>query len=106
MDFLKKIFGIEDKPRVDLAAVVKQGALLVDVRSPMEFKSGSVPKAINIPVETLVQQLDKLKGHENIIVFCRSGNRSSAAQGILKAKGFNNVIDGGTWQNVNSFVVK
>jgi rhodanese-related sulfurtransferase len=45
--------------------------------------------------------LEKFKNKKNIIVFCRSGNRSSQAKSILEKNGFTNVTNGGTWQSVN-----
>ena len=71
------------------------------VRSPGEFASGSDKGAVNIPLDNLRQQLTKFKGKQHIVVFCRSGNRSSMAKNMLSQSGFQNVTDGGTWQNVN-----
>ena len=85
---------------VQLVQAIKDGALLVDVRSPAEFRSGSVPGAINIPLDTITQQLSRFKGAKNIVVFCRSGNRSRMAEQILKQNGYTMVINGGTWQQV------
>jgi len=48
--------------------------------------------------------LTKFKGKKNIIVFCRSGNRSGQAKSILEQHGFTNVINGGAWDNVSQFV--
>jgi rhodanese-related sulfurtransferase len=48
--------------------------------------------------------LDKFK--ENIVVFCRSGNRSGQAKSILEQNGFVNVTNGGTWQDVNTILKK
>jgi phage shock protein E len=88
----------------DLGNLIKEGAFLVDVREPNEFASGSVKGAVNIPLGTVQNQLAKFKDKEHIIVFCRSGNRSSQAKSILEQNGFTNVTNGGTWENVNQFV--
>jgi rhodanese-related sulfurtransferase len=42
---------------------------------------------------------------KNIVVFCRSGNRSGQAKVILENNGIKNVTNGGTWQDVNKFVL-
>ena len=94
--FLKSLFSGED-----ISDKLKEGAFLVDVRSPTEFDSGNVKGSINIPLDRIPNSLDKFKGKKNIIVFCRSGNRSSQAKSILERNGFANVINGGTWQSVN-----
>lgn len=93
--FLKNIFT----PTVDnkLEEAIKEGAFLVDVRSPSEFASGSVKGAVNIPVNQVSSQLSKFKNKKNIVVFCRSGARSSQAKSILEQNGFGNVIDGGSY---------
>jgi rhodanese-related sulfurtransferase len=104
MSFLTRLLGGETEANENLAEVVKNGALLVDVRSKPEYQSGSVKGAKNIPLESIVQRLDEFKGKDHIVVFCRSGNRSAQAKRILESKGMNNVINGGTWQEVNTAV--
>jgi phage shock protein E len=95
-DFLKNLFGGED-----ITEKLKEGAFLVDVRSPQEFDAGHVKGSSNIPLDRISNSLDKFKNKKNIIVFCRSGNRSSQAKSILERNGFANVTNGGTWQSVN-----
>lgn len=84
-----------------LKKALSEGAFLVDVRTPAEFAAGSVPGAVNIPVDQVQNQLDQFKGKENIVVFCRSGGRSASAKTILEENGVKDVINGLTWQNVN-----
>lgn len=103
MGFFTKLFGMNQSSGIDLATAISQGAFLVDVRSKSEFESGTAKGAVNIPVEIIAQKLDQLKGKSNIVVFCRSGNRSAAAKRILESKGMKNVINGGTWQNVKQY---
>ena len=71
----------------------------MDVRTPEEFATGSAEGAINIPLNNLPKALDRFKGKENIILFCKSGNRSGQAQAILKEKGIES-INGGGVENV------
>ena len=82
-----------------LKTVLQENAFLVDVRTPQEFSSGSAKNAVNIPLSSIGNELDKFKNKQNIVVFCRSGNRSSQAKKILEQNGFQNVTDGGTWKN-------
>ena len=77
-------------------------SFLVDVRTPQEFSEGNVAGSVNIPLDQVQNQLSKFKNHENIVVFCRSGNRSGQAKAILEQNGFTNVVNGGTWQQVNA----
>ncbi len=102
MNLFQKLFS--SAPAVDLKSIISEGAFLVDVRSPGEFNSGHVKGSVNIPLDNITQQLAKFKGKKNIIVFCRSGNRSGQAKSILEQNGFTKVVNGGTWQDVNQFV--
>ncbi len=79
-------------------------ALLVDVRTPEEFAAGTVPGAVNIPVDEIENRLNEFKSAGEIVVFCRSGSRSARAKSILNQHGLNNVTNGGTWQQVNAVV--
>lgn len=99
----KKLFGGESGPS-PIEEAINNGAFLVDVRTPGEFSTGSVKGAVNIPVDRLGKQLAKFKGKQNIVVFCRSGARSSMAKGILEQNGFKNVVNGKTVQNVKQYV--
>lgn len=100
LEALKKILGI--KPKVDFAELVKEGAIILDVRSAGEFAGGHIRRSINIPVEKLVGNINKLKSKSNpIITCCASGARSASAKGILTSRGFTNVYNGGSWQSLN-----
>jgi phage shock protein E len=90
MNFLKQLFG--GAPTADLKSLVDEGAFLVDVRSPGEFADGHVKGSVNIPLDRIVTQLGKFKDKKNIIVFCRSGNRSSMAKNLLEQNGIKNVV--------------
>ena len=102
MGFFSALFGKTDNSQ--LTEAIKDGAFLVDVRTPAEFSAGSVKGAINIPLDKVSSQLSKFKNKKSIVVFCRSGNRSRQAKSILENNGFQNVINGGTWQNVKQAV--
>lgn len=80
---------------------------IVDVRTPGEFASGHIAKAVNMDVtssdfESQIASLDKEKP---VMVYCKMGGRSAKAAGILKENGFKNVydLDGGimSWNNAN-----
>ena len=88
----------------DLQRIIKEGAFLVDVRTPGEFAEGHVKSSVNIPLDTVPNQLAQFKNKKNIVVFCRSGGRSSQAKSFLEQNGFTNIVNGGTWDYVNQFV--
>ena len=69
-----------------------EGAILVDVRTPQEYREGHIPGSKNVPL----QQLDKISSvTENkdapVFVYCYSGGRSRQAVSMLQRMGYNNV---------------
>ena len=104
MGFFNKVFG--ESNNENLATLVNEGAFLVDVRSPGEFAEDNVKGSTNIPLDQVSSNLDKFKGKEKIVVFCRSGSRSGQAKTILEQNDFTNVTNGGTWQNINEVINK
>ena len=105
MGIFGNIFG-GNSNNGNLATLVNDGAFLVDVRTPGEFAEGNVKGSVNIPLDQVQNQLAKFKAKENIVVFCRSGNRSGQAKSILEQNGIKNVTNGGTWQDVNAVINK
>lgn len=99
--FFKKIFRRNSE---NLSETLKNGAVLVDVRTQAEYASGCIKNSINIPVNQLSTQLSKLKKDETIVVFCASGMRSASAKNILNRNGFENVINGGGWKSVEKLL--
>lgn len=99
---LKNMFGTNNAGQLE--EVIKQGAYLVDVRSPGEFASGHVKGSVNIPLDQIKSKAGTLKNKTHVVVFCRSGARSSQAKAILEQSGLSNVINGGTWTQVNQLV--
>ncbi len=85
----------------ELSNALSENSFLVDVRTKEEFNSGSCNGAVNIPLDQIQNQLSKFKDKKNIVVFCRSGMRSSQAKSILERNGYSNVTNGGTCANVN-----
>lgn len=65
--------------------------LLVDVRTPDEFASGTLPGAINIPLEQLRERIGELDPGKPITVFCQVGQRGYVAERILRQTGFEKV---------------
>ncbi|WP_196158783.1 rhodanese-like domain-containing protein [Reinekea sp. G2M2-21] len=98
--FLKKLFADDSDA---LVAALKQGGTVIDVRSPGEFASGSVPGAINIPHTDIRKAKKKLaKAKQPLILCCASGMRSSVALQEVKALGYDSAINGKTWGRVLS----
>ncbi len=106
MGFFENIFGKANNNNDNLATLINEGAFLVDVRTPAEFASGNVKGSINITLDQVSSNLNRFKENQNIVVFCRSGNRSGQAKSILEQNGFSNVTNGGTWQDIDALITK
>ena len=74
---------------------IQAGARIVDVRSPGEFQSGAYPGAVNIPVQELEARLSEVPRDRPVVLYCASGARSAAAERILRARGYTDVVNGG-----------
>lgn len=101
LEFLRKLFG-----GTDLKPIIDNGATLIDVRSPQEFKSGSAHGAINIPLPDLAKRIDEVKKLPHpIVTCCASGMRSGTAANRLKTYRIE-AYNGGSWQKVDRMVAK
>jgi len=66
-------------------------ALLVDVREPSEYQSGHIPTAINIPLRTLTQNVDKIARDRSVVLYCSTGYRSAMGVMTLHLLDYENV---------------
>lgn len=70
------------------------GAVLLDVRTPQEYRDGHAPGSKNIPLQTIDKVTSVVKTKETpLFVYCYSGSRSSQAVNMLKRIGYTNVIN-------------
>lgn len=86
----------------ELAEIVAQDSgafILIDVRTPPEYRAGAIPSAINIAYDLLANTLPTEDRAQKIIVYCRSGGRSSIARRTLEELGFDQVYDFGAISN-------
>lgn len=83
----------------DLATIQSNisAPVIIDVRTPQEFATGSIEGAVNLPLKGLPDSLlnEGIALDEEVVVYCRSGRRSAQAKTLLKAAGFELVFDGG-----------
>ena len=100
LQFIKTIFGLG--PKTDFAGLVKAGALIIDVRTKGEYQGGHIKGSVNIPLDTLRNNLSKYKKDKPVITCCASGMRSASAKSILKSEGFSEVYNGGGWVSLQN----
>ena len=97
---LKNLFGFGHK--IDFAELMQKGATIIDVRTQGEYQGGHIKGSINIPLNTLNNNVSRLKKGKPIITCCASGMRSASAKGILRSKGFEDVHNGGGWMSLQN----
>ncbi|MCC7401963.1 MAG: rhodanese-like domain-containing protein [Chitinophagaceae bacterium] len=100
IQLIKKLFGAG--PKIDLKALVQDGAQIIDVRTKAEFQNGHIKGAVNMPLNNLTSQVNKLKKNKPVITCCASGMRSASAKSILKSHGFTEVYNGGGWMRLQN----
>ncbi len=94
-----------------LSAMVNgEGAVVVDVRDPAEFRAGHITGSRNIPYSRLMEQMGELPADKALIIVCNIGQVAGAAARQLKAKGRQNVfkLEGGiaNWKSSSLPLVK
>ncbi len=96
IDFIRGLF----KPKADFAKLVKEGAVIVDVRTKGEYHAGHIEGSKNLPLDSIKHEAAALKQlNKPVITVCRSGNRSGMAKSILATAGIE-VYNGGTWTSL------
>ena len=85
----------EDIRKDEIGQYIKQDAVLIDVRSPQEYREGHLDGAISIPdyqIRRVVARQITNK-EQLIVVYCSTGHRSQEAQRILENMGYTNVYN-------------
>ena len=83
-----------------LPDLLQQGAQVLDVRSIGEFASGHAPGSVNIPLAEIGERAGELDPSRWVVVCCASGTRSAMARLQLRRKGFERVLNAGSWRNL------
>jgi phage shock protein E len=97
--FLKNILS---KERSGIEEALQNGAIIIDVRTPDEFREGHIEGSRNIPVTEIKQRLDMIrKWNKPVITVCLSGGRSAVAKTFLTSAGIQ-AHNGGPWFNLKN----
>lgn len=96
------IFRLKAAPGLSVEAArerLKQGALLIDVRTGAEFQAGHLTNALNIPLDQVKTELPRRVPDKSAVVLlhCQSGQRSGRAQGVLRELGYTNAFNIGSF---------
>jgi rhodanese-related sulfurtransferase len=106
------ITGLLAAKRLSLASsatarqLIAEGAMVIDVRSPEEYRSGHLPVAVNIPLNRLAEELPRHVPDKNkaLLLHCLSGTRSGIAKRQLRGMGYTNVHNLGSYGRAESVV--
>lgn len=100
----KKDVGVSEA-----VALRDSGAFVLDVRTPAEWEEGHIPGATLIPLDELAARVSEVPAGKQVLVYCRSGNRSQSGRDILLAAGYEEVtsLNGGikAWQAAGQPVI-
>jgi|GEM_PF-84639 len=106
----KKDMGIfsflfeNSKTKEKVKLLLDKGALIIDVRTPDEYRGGHIKESVNIPLNLIPKKANELKRkNKPIVVCCRSGARSGMAANQLRQAGIE-VENGGPWNSVQAMM--
>lgn len=89
-----------------LDTLVKNGAVILDVRTEKEFSTGHIKGSTNISLGTIRERYIELNPNKTYITVCSHGLRSVKVEHILKEKGFKKVYNGGAWSDLQKSIKK
>jgi rhodanese-related sulfurtransferase len=98
---------INVSPKEAMKLIEQDNLIVIDVRTPEEYQSGHIPGAININVNdpSFQEKAKTIDSNKKILVYCRSGHRSTIASNQLKDLGFTKIynLKGGimAWEKEN-----
>ncbi|HET6655463.1 MAG TPA: rhodanese-like domain-containing protein [Gammaproteobacteria bacterium] len=110
-EMVRRVQGKSDIPPNDAIRLINQGAAVIDLRGPEDFKRGHIGEAHNIPMAEFEQQAGKMtKGGRSVLAYCADGKDGAKAARLLATRGIDQVynLKGGfaAWRRENLPVVK
>jgi rhodanese-related sulfurtransferase len=105
MDMFAKVPSVDGATARDL---VREGAVLLDVRESGEWNAGHAPQAAHLPLGRIAEAPKKVRDGKQVVVVCRSGNRSRSATKALISMGYDAInLSGGmrAWASAGGQVV-
>ena len=90
-----RVLHQEDITMEELKQMQNNGCIVIDVRSPQEYKEWHIKGSISIPEYEILKRINKYVKNKNeeIVVYCQSGYRSKKAQKELQKQGYTNVFN-------------
>lgn len=90
-----RFLGYKQVSPEEATRLYNQGALVIDVRSDAEYKTGFIGEARHIPVTDLKAKVAGLSAHKDksVLLYCQTGARSASAANTLVKEGFTQVFN-------------
>lgn len=104
---IKQASGVKSVSVFELPQLTRDKSVIVDVSDPADYKKGHIPEAINVTAKSLSKDQKPIEKHKkkNVILVCRTGNKSQSTGKLLRGNGFENVyvLSGGmsAWEKEN-----
>lgn len=94
-----------DQPAA-LAALQRADSILIDVRTAPEYAEGALPGATRIEPQHLAERIASVAPNKDtpVVLYCRSGRRSAAAQDLLLDLGYTHVVNAGGYQDLKAVI--
>ena len=83
-----KTLSIFKKPNSNIKEFIEDGAIIIDVRTESEFKSGNIKNSINVPLKDLMYRVNEFSKEKKYITVCAFGMRAESAKKFFKKKVF------------------
>jgi rhodanese-related sulfurtransferase len=97
MSWLSDLFGGSGQ----IKQAIRQGAVIIDLRTAYDYDQGHIPQAVNIPVDRIKANIGRIKDFRRpVILCCSTGDHCREAGDILRNAGVPSVINGGNWQSL------
>lgn len=92
----------------DAIALLAQGATVIDVRSPAEFASGHLERAVNLPLDQIESRMTSVVSDKSqpILLHCLSGTRSGMAKSTLRRLGYANAHNLGSYRRASTLLTQ
>jgi rhodanese-related sulfurtransferase len=104
LQYIKDLLGLGKRKEL-LLEIIRRKPYIIDVRTPQEYRMGHIQQAVNIPLELISKNADKIrKIGKPVITCCQSGARSGRAARRLRRKGIPEVVNGGGWVSLKDLI--
>jgi phage shock protein E len=97
MSWLSDLFGGGS----EIKRALREGAVIIDLRTAYEYDQGHIPRSLNIPVDRIKANIGRIRDlGKPVILCCAAGSHCREGAGVLRQAGITRVHNGGSWQTV------